>query len=163
MLIYLWAESRGGVIGYRGQLPWHLPADMHYFKTTTTGHTVIAGAKTFASFGRPLPHRTNVVVSHRPAGEFPAGVTVLNSLDAVRQYAAARPHELLYVVGGAQLFTGLMADVDRLYRTTIAADFPGDTRMPAIDYAQFTKIGEQVGVRDADNPYDYVFEQFERR
>ncbi|MGP4117618.1 dihydrofolate reductase [Levilactobacillus zymae] len=163
MLIYLWAESHGGVIGYQGHLPWHLPADMHYFKTTTTGHTVIAGAKTFASFGRPLPHRTNVVVSHRAASEFPAGVTVLNSLAAVRQYAADHPQDQLYVVGGAQLFAGLMPDVDRLYRTTIDADFPGDTRMPAIDYTQFAKIGEQVGVRDAANPYDYVFEQFERR
>lgn len=163
MLIYLWAQSHGGVIGYRGQLPWHLPADMHYFKTTTTGHTVIAGAKTFASFKRPLPNRKNVVVSHRPATAFPATVTVLNSLTAVRQYAADRPQDLLYVVGGAQLFAGLLDDVDRLYRTTIAADFPGDTRMPAIDYTQFRQIGRQVGQRDAANPYDYVFEQFERR
>lgn len=163
MLIFLWAESNGGVIGYQGQLPWHLPADMHYFKTTTTGHTVIAGAKTFASFGRPLPHRTNVVVSHRDASAFPTGVTVLNSLDAVRQYAQAHSTDQLYVVGGAQLFSGLLNDVDRLYRTTIHADFPGDTWMPTINYDQFIKIGERVGQRDAANPYDFEFERFERR
>lgn len=163
MLIYLWAESNRGVIGYQGQLPWHLPADMHYFKTTTTGHTVIAGAKTFASFKRPLPNRVNVVVSHRPATDFPAGVIVLGSLAAVRSYAQEHAAEELYVVGGAQLFAGLRADVDRLYRTTIHADFPGDTTMPPIDYEQFEKMGEQVGVQDDRNPYPYEFEQFQRR
>jgi len=163
MLIFLWAESNGGVIGYQGQLPWHLPADMHFFKTTTTGHTIIAGAKTFASFGRPLPHRKNVVLSHRPAADFPATVTVLDSVAAVRQYASEHAAEHLYVVGGAQLFAELLDDVDQLYRTTIHADYPGDTWMPAIDYAQFEKIGEQVGVRDEQNPVDFVFEQFQRR
>lgn len=162
MLIFLWAEGNNGVIGYHGELPWHLPADMHYFKTSTTGHTVIAGARTFASFHRPLPNRRNVVVSHRPASEFPAGVTVLDSLDAVRAYAAEHVAEQLFVVGGAQLFAGLLDDVDLLYRTTIAADFPGDTWMPTIDYTQFTRIGRQVGIRDDRNPYDYVFEQFKR-
>ncbi|MGY5338693.1 dihydrofolate reductase [Levilactobacillus spicheri] len=163
MLIFLWAESEGGVIGYHGHLPWHLPADMHFFKTQTTGHTVIAGAKTFASFKRPLPNRKNVVVSHRPASAFPAGVTVLNSLTAVRQYAAEHASEKLFVVGGATLFSGLSADVDQLYRTQIHATFPGDTVMPAIDYPQFERIGHQPGVRDERNPYDYEFDQFQRK
>ncbi|PTM22426.1 dihydrofolate reductase [Lactobacillus sp. PFC-70] len=163
MLIYLWAESHGGVIGYQGQLPWHLPADMHFFKTTTTGHTIIAGARTFASFGRPLPHRKNIVVSHRPAANFPADVTVLDSLVAVRTYARAHEAEQLFVVGGAQLFAGLLPDVDQLYRTTIQADFPGDTWMPEIDYSQFTRIGHQVGQTDERNPYPFEFEQFQRK
>lgn len=163
MLIFLWAEGNNGVIGNQGTLPWHLPADMHFFKTTTTGQTVIAGRKTFTSFGRPLPNRVNVVVSHQPASTFPAGVTVLDSLAAVRAYAQTHQDQELYVVGGAQLFAGLLPNVDRLYRTKIAADFVGDTWMPVIDYTQFVQTARQVGVRDDRNPYDYVFEQYRRK
>ena len=163
MLIFLWAESQGKVIGFHGSLPWHLPADMHYFKTVTTGNTIVAGAKTFASFPKALPNRTNVVVSHRDASEFPAGVTVLNSLDAVREYAAQRPTEKIFVVGGAQIFAGLVDDVDYLYRTVIDAGFDGDTWMPAIDYTKFQLIDRQPGVRNEKNTVDYAFEQYQRR
>ncbi|WP_203641134.1 dihydrofolate reductase [Levilactobacillus andaensis] len=162
MLIFLWAESQGHVIGFKGQLPWHLPADMHFFKTVTTGNTIIAGSKTFASFPHALPNRTNVVLTHQPAENFPASVTVLNSLDAVREYAAQRPAEKLFIVGGAKLFDELRDDVDFLYRTTIDAGFDGDTWMPALDYSKFQRINRQPGVRNEKNPYDYVFEQFQR-
>ncbi|WP_367294945.1 dihydrofolate reductase [Levilactobacillus yonginensis] len=162
MLIFLWAESQGHVIGHRGELPWHLPADMHFFKTVTTGNTIVAGARTFASFPSALPNRTNVVVTHHDASEFPAGVIVLNSLDAVRDYARERPEEKIFVVGGAQIFTGLLDDVDLLYRTTIDAGFDGDTWMPTIDYSRFQRINRQPGIRNEKNPYDYTFEQFQR-
>ncbi|MFC6260319.1 dihydrofolate reductase [Levilactobacillus fujinensis] len=162
MLIFLWAESQGHVIGLNGHLPWHLPADMHFFKTVTTGNTIIAGSKTFASFPHALPNRKNVVVTHQAATNFPAGVTVLNSFDAVREYAIQRPNEKLFVVGGAQLFEGLQDDVDFLYRTTIDAGFDGDTWMPALDYSKFQRINWQPGVRNEKNPYDYAFEQFQR-
>lgn len=162
MLIFLWAESQGRVIGLHGGLPWHLPADMHYFKTVTTGHTIVAGSKTFASFPRPLPNRKNIVVSHQPATAFPENVSVLHSLSAVRAYAAARPQEKIFVVGGAQLFAGLLDDVDFLYRTRIDAGFDGDTWMPVIDYSQFTLIDQQPGIRNEKNPYDFVFEQYQR-
>lgn len=162
MLIYLWAESQGHVIGLRGGLPWHLPADMHYFKTVTTGHTIIAGAKTFASFPNVLPNRKNIVVTHQPATNFPEDVVVLDSLDAVRAYAAARPDEKIFIIGGAQLFAGLIADVDYLYRTVIDAGFDGDTWMPAIDYTKFQLIDTQPGVRNEKNPYTYAFEQYQR-
>ncbi|WP_125583131.1 dihydrofolate reductase [Levilactobacillus cerevisiae] len=163
MLIYLWAESQGKVIGFQGGLPWHLPADMHYFKTVTTGNTIVAGAKTFASFPKPLPNRTNVVVTHQPTTAFPTGVTVLDSLDAVRAYAAQRPDEKIFVVGGAQIFAGLINDVDYLYRTVIHAGFDGDTWMPAIDYTKFQLIDTQPGIRNAKNPYDFAFEQYQRK
>ncbi|KRN02551.1 dihydrofolate reductase [Levilactobacillus senmaizukei DSM 21775 = NBRC 103853] len=162
MLIFLWAEGHDGVIGQNGQLPWHLPADMHFFKTATTGHTVIAGAKTFASFKRPLPNRTNVVVTHQAAEKFPDEVVILHSIEAIRGYARERPTEKLFVVGGAQIFAALLDDVDWLYRTVIDADFRGDTWMPAIDYDQFNLVKCQTGMHDAANPYDYRFEQYQR-
>lgn len=163
MLIFLWAEGHNGVIGQNGQLPWHLPADMHFFKAVTTGNTVIAGARTYRSFKRPLPNRQNIVVTHQPAANFPEGVIVLDSLDAVRQYAATHQDEKLFVVGGAQLFVGLQDDVDFLYRTVIDANFTGDTWMPVIDYDKFQLIATQPGIRNDQNPYDYHFEQYQRR
>ncbi|MFC6274779.1 dihydrofolate reductase [Levilactobacillus tangyuanensis] len=163
MLIFLWAEGHDGVIGQDGQLPWHLPADMHFFKTVTTDNTVIAGAKTFESFKRPLPNRTNVVVTHQAADKFPAGVIVLHSIEAIREYARERPTEKLFVVGGAQIFAALLDDVDWLYRTVIDADFDGDTWMPAIDYDQFNLVKSRQGVRDTANPYNYEFEQYQRQ
>ncbi|MCH4123317.1 MAG: dihydrofolate reductase [Levilactobacillus sp.] len=162
MLIFLWAESQGHVIGFHGQLPWHLPADMHYFKTVTMDNTIVTGAKTFASFPGLLPNRTNIIVSHRPASDFPAEAIVLNSLDAVRAYAAERPTEKIFVIGGAQIFAGLIDDVDYLYRTNIEAGFDGDTWMPAIDYSKFQLIDRQPGVRNEKNPYDFTFEQYQR-
>lgn len=162
MLIFLWAESQGSVIGFHGQLPWHLPADMHYFKTVTTGNTIVAGAKTFASFPKTLPNRTNVVVSRREASAFPTDVTVLHSLDEVRTYAQQRPDEKIFVIGGAQIFAGLVDDVDYLYRTVIEAGFDGDTWMPKIDYSQFKLIDTQPGIRNDRNPFDYKFEQYQR-
>lgn len=163
MLIFLWAEGHNGVIGENGQLPWHLPADMHFFKTVTTGNTIIAGARTYRSFGRPLPHRQNIVVTHQAAANFPENVIVLNSLTAVREYAAAHREEKLFVVGGAQLFIGLQDDVDWLYRTVIDANFTGDTWMPVIDYDKFQLVATQPGIRNDQNPYDYHFEQYQRR
>jgi len=163
MLIFLWAEGHNGVIGQNGQLPWHLPADMHFFKTVTTGNTIVAGARTYKSFGRPLPNRQNIVVTHQPADNFPDTVIVLDSLDAVRVYAAAHSDEKIFVVGGAQLFVGLQDDVDFLYRTVIDANFTGDTWMPVIDYEKFQLIATQPGIRNDKNPYNYHFEQYQRR
>ncbi|WP_395320771.1 dihydrofolate reductase [Levilactobacillus parabrevis] len=163
MLIFLWAEGHNGVIGQNGQLPWHLPADMHFFKTVTTGNTIVAGARTYKSFGRPLPNRQNIVVTHQPASNFPDTVIVLDSLDAVRTYAAAHPDDKIFVVGGAQLFVGLQDDVDFLYRTVIDANFTGDTWMPVINYEKFQLIATQPGIRNDKNPYDYRFEQYQRR
>ncbi|WP_261809220.1 dihydrofolate reductase [Levilactobacillus humaensis] len=162
MLIFLWAEGNQGVIGQNGQLPWHLPADMHFFKTVTTGNTILAGSRTYASFGRPLPNRQNIVITHQDRTNFPAEVIVLDSIDAVRQYAATHRQDKLFVVGGAQIFEALLPDVDQLYRTVIEADFAGDTWMPAIDYSQFKLTATQPGVRNEKNPYEYRFEQYQR-
>jgi len=163
MLIFLWAEGHNGVIGKNGHLPWHLPADMHFFKTVTTGNTIVAGSRTYHSFGRPLPNRQNIVVTHQPASHFPSEVIVLNTLTAVREYAAKHRDEKIFVVGGAQLFIALLDDVDFLYRTVIDANFTGDTWMPGIDYEKFQLIATQPGIRNEKNPYDYHFEQYQRR
>jgi len=103
MIALIWAEDTNGLIGEQGQLPWHLPADMHRFKTLTTGHDVVMGRKTFAGFKRPLPRRTNWVLS-RQVLSLPVGVRQLSDLKELRALNSQHPDDLIFVIGGAVVF-----------------------------------------------------------
>ncbi|USS85366.1 dihydrofolate reductase [Fructilactobacillus myrtifloralis] len=155
MLAFIWAEAQNQIIGNQGTLPWHLPDDMHFFKEQTTGHPILAGSKTYASFGRPLPHRQNLVLTHQPATNFPAEVQVFHTPASFLQYAKEHDDELIFVVGGSQIFRLLLPEVTWLYRTVIAADVAGDTRMPPIDYHQFTLVQERPGATPAEYPHHF--------
>ncbi|CAM3058607.1 dihydrofolate reductase [Lactiplantibacillus plajomi] len=161
MIALIWAEDQNGLIGADGQLPWHLPADLKRFKALTTGHAVVMGRKTFAGFKRPLPRRTNWVLSHQQL-DLPAGVRQLHSLTELRALAAKTPTETCFVIGGAAVFAAVLPFADRLYRTRIQATFSGDTWMPAIDYSDWQCVQHEVGIRDEKNPYPFEFDDFER-
>ena len=161
MLAFIWAEDANGLIGANGQLPWHLPDDMHYFKETTMGNTIISGSKTFRSYNRPLPGRENIVVSHQT--DFPTGIKVIPSIEQLCDLIAQNPDKQYIVTGGANLFAQLRSKVDRLDRTKIEAEFSGDTYMPAIDYSLFELSKSVVGVVDAKNKYPHTFEVFDRK
>ncbi|MFD1124491.1 dihydrofolate reductase [Lentilactobacillus raoultii] len=160
MISYIWAEDEQGLIGAAGKLPWHLPADMAFFKKTTMGHPIISGARTFRSYNRPLPGRQNIVLSRH--GHFPDGVLVVSSIPQLCELVAANPGENYFVTGGANLFSQLLDRVDRLYRTKIHHQFIGDTYMPKIDYAHFKRLRVTEGKVDEKNPYPHTFELFER-
>ena len=106
------AAAQNGVIGRDNQLPWHLPGDLAYFKRTTLGKPVLMGRKTFESIGRPLPGRTNIVISRQPNWQAP-GVTVCNSLEAALASAAAlpdlQPGAEVMVIGGAEIYRQALA------------------------------------------------------
>lgn len=163
MIALIWAEDQNGLIGKQGQLPWHLPADMHRFKSLTTGHHVVMGRKTFMGFKHPLPHRTNWVLSQQSDLALPAGVQQLTDLAALKDLAAKNPDELIFVIGGAVVFQAVLPIADYLYRTRINARFDGDTWMPAIDYSQWQLVTKQVGTVDDKNRYPYEFDDFRRR
>lgn len=163
MISYLWAESKGHVIGMDGNLPWKLPADMHYFKQTTTNNIILAGSKTYKSFGRPLPHRLNVVLTHQEDNRFPDEVMVIHNVNDFLQFANNNKEKEIFVVGGAQIFKLLLPYVDRLYRTSIDYKFDGDTVMPKINYDEFNLIKETIGKLDSKNIYPHKFDVFERK
>jgi dihydrofolate reductase len=130
------AVGENGVIGADGGIPWRLPTDFAFFKRMTLGKPLILGRKTFESIGRPLPGRTNIVVS-RQKGYQPDGVIVIDTLDAALDHAQAiaaadRADEVM-IGGGAQIYREAMARADRLYVTHVALSPEGDTRFPAID------------------------------
>jgi dihydrofolate reductase len=132
------AVAQNGVIGSGGEIPWRLPSDFAFFKRITLGKPVIMGRKTFESIGRPLPGRTNLVVTTRP-GYQPEGVEVVPSLEAALDRAAEIATrdgaEELMVIGGGEVYRAVIGRADRLYITHVAVSPEGDARFPEIDPA----------------------------
>jgi dihydrofolate reductase len=127
MLSLIVAVAENGVIGRDNALPWHIPEDLRYFKQVTSGKTVIMGRKTFQSIGRPLPNRTNIVISRDP-GFTAEGVLVAHSLDEA--LGKAGDGEAV-VIGGSSLFDEALKKADRFYLTEIHRAYEGDVHFPA--------------------------------
>lgn len=160
MISMISAVTKNGVIGHHGSIPWHLPADLRYFKTQTVGHVVVMGRKTFESIvevlGKPLPDRENVVLT-RDTEYNPAGATVLHSIEEARER-----HPDFIVIGGATLYEQCMPIADRLYVTEVHTELIGDTYFPTIDPAVWTEVGREDHQADEKNQYDYSFVTYER-
>ena len=130
------ARAANGVIGRDNDLPWRIPEDMRYFMTVTEGKPVIMGRLTCLSIGRPLPRRTNIVVtSDRRFAEpgFTAVAGLADALDEARAAAHASGATEIFVIGGARLYAEALPLADRLYLTEIHQDFDGDVFFPAFD------------------------------
>lgn len=136
----VWAQSRDGVIGVDGRLPWHLPEDLARFRALTMGSTVVMGRTTWESLPqpvRPLPGRRNVVLTRRP-GWSAAGALVEGSVQAALD---AAPGDV-WVIGGASVFTAAAALADRAVVTEIDQDVAGDTVAPKLD-GSWAEVGRE--------------------
>lgn len=157
------AENR--VIGRDNKLPWHLPNDLKYFKSVTLGKPVLMGRKTWESLGRPLPGRTNIVITRQP-GYAPAGATVAVSLDDAIYLAehAVRGTGIdeCVVIGGAEIYAQALPRCDRLYLTEVHASVPGDAYFPEFDRARWREVKRERFGAEGANPYDYSFVVYER-
>ncbi len=154
------ALAQNRVIGNNNQLPWRLPNDLKYFKATTMGKPVIMGRKTFESIGKPLPGRSNIVLSNKK--DFcPPGVEVAHSTEGALTLAKkAALHNIvdeLMVIGGEQLYNRFLPYSDRLYLTLIHADVEGDAYFPLLDHSQWKELSREDFAASGDNPYDYSF------
>lgn len=159
---FIWAEDSQHAIGNEGHLPWRLPEDMHFFRDTTMNHTLVSGSRTFASYGRPLPHRKNIVMANNPEATFPEGVIVMHSLDELLAYEKATD-EAIFISGGATIFKLLLPYVSELYVTKLDGTFTADTFMPEIDYSQFELIDSREGILDEQNTIPHRFEHYSRK
>ena len=140
-------------IGVNNALPWHLPEDLAHFKSTTSGHPIIMGRKTFDSIGRPLPNRRNIVVTRNPAWEH-EGVEAAPSLDAAMALAG---DQQAFIIGGAQIFIEAFSKVDRLIVTEIGKTFDCDTFFPEIDPDLWQEVArEQYQSAKTGLPYAFV-------
>lgn len=151
------AVAANGVIGARNALPWHLPADLRHFKATTLGSPVIMGRRTYESIGRPLPGRTNLIVTRQAQYDAP-GCIVAASLAAAR--AAAPGAAEVFVIGGGELYAQALPDADLLYVTEIHAAFEGDARFPEIDPREWQEAAREVHAAEA--PFRFDFVRYER-
>ncbi|MHA7178828.1 dihydrofolate reductase [Arthrobacter sp. MDB2-24] len=131
----IWAQTENGVIGRDGGIPWHLPEDMAHFRATTTGHPVIMGRRTWESFPekfRPLPDRTNIVLSRAGSADLP-GAIVVDSLDAAFEAAQASPGaEEIWVIGGGRVYADALHRANAALVTVVESSVDGDTVAPAL-------------------------------
>lgn len=158
------AMGRNRVIGRDGQMPWHLPDDLKYFKQKTLGHTVIMGRKTWDAMGRMLPNRRNVVVSRN--ADFRAdGAIVVNSLDEALRHGSegAAGQQELFVIGGEQIYRMAMEKADRIYLTRIDAEFQGDAYFPEFDERHWRCVSREPHPADERHAHKFAFEVWERQ
>ncbi|MFT5720411.1 MAG: dihydrofolate reductase [Motiliproteus sp.] len=159
------AQAENRVIGIKNTLPWYLPEDLKYFKAVTLGKVIIMGRKTYESIGRPLPGRTNIVVS-RDRNYSVEGVTVMHSLphalEEARRVSGLNGAEEALVIGGAELYAQALPLAERLYLTQVHHSIEGDTFFPELDCAQWQQISRRDFEAVAPNPHAYSFITLDR-
>ena len=147
------AMARNRVIGAHNRMPWHLSVDLKRFRALTIGHRIVMGRKTFASLGKALPGRENVVVS-RDAGFLAPGCTVVHSLaDALAGSTLPAP---IFCIGGAQLYAAALPLANEIWLTEIDAEFDGDTFMPAFPADEWRADSRETAL-DAASGLAYAF------
>ncbi len=144
-------------IGKDNRLLWNIPEDLKRFKELTTGHTVIMGENTYHSIGRPLPNRTNIVVTLNQPLVLP-GCFVVYSIDEAFQVAKEKEDEEVFVIGGASIYKQCLPLVERLYLTLVEGKHEADTFFP--DYSEFQKVVSEE--RGENEQYHYTYYILER-
>ncbi len=153
------AMDEARLIGARGALPWHLPADLRWFRRVTMGKPIVMGRSTHESIGRALPGRRNVVVSRR-RGLTIEGCTVAADLDAALVAAGDAPE--IMVIGGAQLYAAALPRARRLYLTRLHGRFEGDAWFPELEASRWQTVSREDHPAGEGEPCAYSFEVLER-
>jgi dihydrofolate reductase len=152
------AVARNGVIGSDNALPWRLPDDQRRFRAMTSGHAVIMGRKTWASLGKPLPNRENIVVT-RQRGFAAAGAVVVGSLaDALSAVTMPAP---VFCIGGSEIYSLALPLATTMHLTLIDREYPGDTRFPEFDRSAWRETAREEC--RAPGGLDYAFVTLDRR
>ncbi|WP_134683215.1 dihydrofolate reductase [Brevibacillus migulae] len=159
MISLIFAMDRNRLIGKNNELPWHLPADLQYFKRITSGHTVIMGRKTYESIGKPLPNRKNLVITRDHTLKL-EGCTICTSVSEVLETVGKE--EEAFVIGGAEVYKQFLPVADRMYITFIDESFEGDAYFPSYEEDQWKLIQSEQGIQDERNPYEHRFTVWER-
>lgn len=149
------AMAKNRVIGLDSKMPWHLPADLQFFKKVTLGKPIIMGRKTYSSIGRPLPGRLNIVLSKDPSLLI-EGVTCVQTIDQALKLVALEPEVM--IIGGATIYGQFLELADRLYLSFIDLEIKGDTYFPDYKaFASWKEIAVESHLRDEKNQHDCKF------
>ena len=160
-LILIVAASENNAIGKNGQLLWHLPNDLKFFKNTTWGFPVIMGRKTFESVNKPLPGRTNIVITSKP-GWGATGVITVRNLEESIQKAIETNSKQAFIIGGGEIYKQSMDIADKIYITRVHANLDGDTFFPVIDKSKWQLTADELFEKDEKHAYSYSFQIWEK-
>jgi dihydrofolate reductase len=159
MISIIVAVAQNGVIGAGNRLPWHLPDDLKRFKALSMAKPIVMGRRTFDSIGKPLPGRTNIVVSRQP-GLAIEGTIVTPSLDAALVAAGAVPE--VVVIGGAEIFRQVLPRTEVIHLTRVHARVAGDVVFPELDPGKWRETALEHHAADERHQYAFTFVTLER-
>jgi dihydrofolate reductase len=164
-IILVVAVAENGVIGRDNQLPWRIRSDLKFFKSVTLNKPVVMGRKTYRSIGKPLPGRTNIVITRQQDFAAP-GILVASGIDqalsAARGDALRRGADAIAVIGGTEIFAQTLPLADRLILTLVHANPPGDTYFPPVDPAVWREAERLPQPKGPDDEYGFTIVNYER-
>ncbi len=160
MISLIVAASINNAIGKENQLLWHLPNDLKFFKNTTWGGVVIMGRKTFESVNKPLPGRTNIVITKQPNWNAD-NVVVANSLEDALEKATALNFKEIFIIGGGEIYKQSIEIANRIYLTKVHTEIDGDTFFPDLNN-DWKMISNRDFKSDEKNKFDHSFQIWER-
>jgi dihydrofolate reductase len=163
MISIIVATAENGVIGKDNQLLWRISADLKQFRILTTGHSIIMGRKTFESIGKPLPNRTNIVISRQSNYDFPEGVLKANSLEkAIEMAQNVAGSEEIFIIGGGNVYKQALDITNKIYLTEVKANIEGDAFFPELNKKDWKEISRISHAKDEKNEYDFDFVELEK-
>lgn len=155
------AASNNNAIGKANEMLWHLPEDLKFFKNTTWGMPVIMGRKTFESVGKPLPGRTNIIVTTNKDWQAEGTKTTTSIEDAIIAAKDTNAKEI-FITGGGEIYKQSMDIADKIYLTRVNTEIDGDAYFPEIDETIWEKVFEKNVAANEKNKFDMSFEKWER-
>jgi dihydrofolate reductase len=156
------ATDLNGTIGKANEIPWYLPADLKFFKRTTINCPVIMGRKTFESIGRPLPKRTNIVLTRDPF-YVGTGIVVVHSLEEALKLDVCQEAKEVFVIGGGEIYRQAMPLIERVFLTIVDTEIEdGEAFFPSLDQEEWEEIWSEEHQADEKNEFDYRFSKWKR-
>jgi dihydrofolate reductase len=159
LAIVVAADEKNG-IGNDNQLLCHLPNDLKYFKRITSGHAVLMGRKTYDSIGKPLPNRTNYVLS-KSTKEIP-GCLVFTDIESAMNHALVQTVPVLYIIGGDSIYKQALALCSKVYLTRIHHEFKADSFFPELSSDEWQLVSADLQGIDEKNAYAHTFEVYQK-
>jgi dihydrofolate reductase len=158
------AVGKNNIIGdaSTNSIPWYLPEDLKWFKKQTLGHAVVMGRKCYESIGRPLPKRSNIVIT-RDMFYLAQGCEIVHSIEEALLLAQEKGETEVFIIGGGEIYTQSLHLLDKIILTEVEIDSKGDVFFPILNNADWQLVFEEKHQKDEKNEYDYTFKILERK
>jgi dihydrofolate reductase len=155
------AVAKNRVIGKDNDIPWYLSTDLKFFKRTTLDHHVIMGRKSFQSIGKPLPKRTNIIVTTNPFF-IASGCITAHSIEEALEIAYDNKQAEVFVIGGAQIYEISLPYLDKLYYTEVDAEPEGDVLFPELDWSEWKLTSDRPFSKGEKDDHNFNIKVFEK-